>query len=296
MAPRSRKTDMKCVSSTPVSEYALGMRSYFSIALACAFAAFSVLLQPAIGAEIDSGNRNYFEELKQKAKAGDDAAQIILGFAYQLGGDFSYQGESVIQDHNESFKWYLMAAEQGNPAAQYSIGNSYSLGTGVTQDSKESVNWFRKAAEQGDDFSQAILGFAYFKGDGVIQDYKESVKWFRKAAEQGDSMAQTRLGLAYYLGGIGVTQDLKEATKWFRKAAERGYADAQNMLGLSYSLGKGVIQDFVQAHAWFNVASANGFSSASESRDELAKKMNPEQIGKAQELAKEYFEKYQPEK
>ena len=97
-----------------------------------------------------------------------------------------------------------------------------------------------------------------------------------------------------YHHGRGVPQDY-EAVKWLLKAAEQGHAFAQSHLGHNYQNGRGVIQDFVQAHAWLNVASANGWSKASKDRDELAKNMTPEQIAKAQELAKEYFEKYQPE-
>ena len=104
-----------------------------------------------------------------------------------------------------------------------------------------------------------------------------------------------RLGIVYS-DGEGVPQDYKEAVKWYRRAAEKGYSSAQSFLGFKYWSGQGVIQDFVQAHAWFNVASANGHGFASESRDEVAEKMTTEQIAKAQELAKEYFEKYQPKK
>jgi hypothetical protein len=63
-----------------------------------------------------------------------------------------------------------------------------------------------------------------------------------------------------------------------------------------YYDGNGVIQDYVQAHAWVNVSSANGNNNGQKGRDLIAKNMTPEQIAKAQELAKQYFEKYQPKK
>lgn len=114
-------------------------------------------------------------------------------------------------------------------------------------------------------------------------------------AEQGISFAQFNLG-TMYANGHGVIQDRKEAAKWYRKAAEQGFAPAQDALGYMYGLGHGVIQDYVQAHAWFNVASANGDKNAQKGREIVAKEMTPEQIAKAQELAKVYFEKYQPKK
>jgi TPR repeat protein len=159
-------------------------------------------------------------------------------------------------------------------------------------DSKLNLELIIQQAEQGHALAQFNLGLAYDKGEGVIQDYKEAFKWYRRAAEQGHAYAQFNLGVMYGKGE-GVTIDYEKSEKWLLKAAEQGHAFAQDHLGYNYQNGKGVIQDFVQAHAWFNVASANGWSDASKDRDLVAKQMTPEQISKAQELAKEYFEKYQ---
>jgi len=54
-------------------------------------------------------------------------------------------------------KWYTLAAEQENAAAQYNLGNMYSKGQGVPQDDKTAVKWYRIAAEQGDDGAQEKL-------------------------------------------------------------------------------------------------------------------------------------------
>jgi opacity protein-like surface antigen len=74
--------------------------------------------------------------------------------------------------------------------------------------------------------------------------------------------------------------------------AKSGDAEAQGQLGLIYQDGRGVPQDFIQAHAWFNVAGARGNVDAAISRDELAKRMTPEQSARAQQLAAEYFQRY----
>ena len=54
----------------------------------------------------------------------------------------------------------------------------------------EAVKWYRLAAEQGDAAAQYNLGFAYYNGEGVEQDYAEAVKWWQMAAEQGDEIAK----------------------------------------------------------------------------------------------------------
>ena len=126
----------------------------------------------------------------------------------------------------------------------------------------------------------------YRKGQGVIQDYKEALKWSRLAAEQGNAIAQSNLGIMYRKGQ-GVIQDYKEALKWYRLAAEQGDASAQSNLGFMYGTGQGVLQDYARAHMWLNLASAAGDSKyGTENRDILANKMTPQQIEKAQEMAK----------
>ena len=41
----------------------------------------------------------------------------------------------------------------------------------------------RPLAEQGDAAAQSSLGWMYDKCEGVALDYAESVRWYRKAAE-----------------------------------------------------------------------------------------------------------------
>ncbi len=145
---------------------------------------------------------------------------------------------------------------------------------------------WRPLAEQGDASAQYNLGVMYSNGHGVTQDYKETVKWYLKSAEQGYANAQYNLGVTYY-DGHGVTQDYKEAVKWYLKSAEQGEASAQLNLGVMYSNGQGVLQDNVVAHMWSNIANANGHELGGQNRDTLAKEMTPQDISKAQAMARE---------
>jgi putative methionine-R-sulfoxide reductase with GAF domain len=71
----------------------------------------------------------------------------------------------------------------------------------------------RKLAEQGDAAAQFSVGARYATGEDVPQDYAEAVRWFAMAAEQGHVVAQATLG-AYYWAGRGVPQDLVKAYFW----------------------------------------------------------------------------------
>jgi TPR repeat protein len=69
-------------------------------------------------------------------------------------------------------KWYRLAAEQGNVAAQYNLGLMYAKGQGVPQNQKTAVKWYTLAAKQGNAGAQFNLGWMYGKGQGIPQDYK----------------------------------------------------------------------------------------------------------------------------
>ena len=70
------------------------------------------------------------------------------------------------------------------------------------------------------------------------------------------------------------------------------FADAQLNLGAMYGKGQGTPQDYVMAHMLWNIAAVNGYEDAKGNRDILAKEMTSEKILEAQQLAKEWMEKY----
>ena len=65
------------------------------------------------------------------------------------------------------------------------------------QDDIEAVKRFLKAAEQGDAAAQFSLGWMYANGRGVEQDDELAVLWYRKAAEQGQASAQKNLDIMF---------------------------------------------------------------------------------------------------
>ena len=130
------------------------------------------------------------------------------------------------------------AAEQGNAAAQFSLGLMYADGEGVPKDDAEAVRWYRLAAEQGQAAAQYNLGVRYAFGQGALKDDDEAVKWFRLAAEQGRPDAQFNLGtmytngrsvpkddaeanLGFYANGEGVPKDAEDGSGTLRRSAEQ---------------------------------------------------------------------------
>ena len=95
--------------------------------------------------------------------------------------------------------------------------------------------------------------------------------------------ADLMTGLAAY-----ERQDYQTALVQLMQLAEAGEADAQFILGRMFGGGEGVLQDYVEAHKWYNLAASRGQRMAAPARDAIAQQMTPEQIARAQELAREW--------
>lgn len=152
---------------------------------------------------------------------------------------------------------YEEKAKQGDPWAQYNLGEMYYSGQGVEKNLVEAAEWFRKAAEQGHAEAQNRMGEFYYNGWGIKKDYKEAVKWYQLAATHESTKAQTALGNMYY-NGTGVVKSYFNAVWWYSQAAERGNVWAQYYLGNMYRNGLGVERNLKKARELYQQASEQG--------------------------------------
>ena len=127
----------------------------------------------------------------------------------------------------------------------------------------------------------------------TIGDFPKALAEFQALADQGNVEGQYFLGLFYH-NAFGVKRDQAEAAKWFLKAAQQGDARSQYYAGIMYAAGQGVAKDLPMADMWLTLSAANPKSSYRDSlytREEISKiekKMTPEQIAQAKELAKNW--------
>ena len=198
---------------------------------------------------------NNIETIKVMAAKGDSDAQNKLGVGYKAGV------AGLPKSYDEAVKWFLKAAEQGLPKAQYNLAICYRYGEGVVQDFKAAAEWFAKAAAQCNASAQFELGYCYEFGVGVRKNLKAAVKWYMKAAEQGNPNAQTNLAYCYE-AGIGTPQNYQEAIAWYTKAIENGNTRAMTNLGSLYERGLGVEIDYAKAVEWYTKASELGYARA----------------------------------
>ena len=111
-------------------------------------------------------------------------------------------------------------AEQGDPAAQFSLGARYATGEEVKQDYTEAVRWFTLAAGQGHILAQATLGAYYWAGRGVPQDLTKAYYWSVLAQAGGDQASKYRVAvLASRMSRSQVLAAQQQANDWLSNFA-----------------------------------------------------------------------------
>ena len=150
---------------------------------------------------------------------------------------------------------------------------------------------FRVLAERGNAASQFTLGVLYATGRGVPLDDAEAVKWYSRAAERGHAEARFGLGVMY-TEGKGVARDYAKAVLLYRLSASQGFARAMNNMGVMYEYGLGAPRDLGKSYAWYDLAAARFGPSAERqqslrNRDSVAAQLSPQQLARAEKLARE---------
>ena len=151
-----------------------------------------------------------FQLLLPLARAGNLAAERMVGFCYQTGC-------GTPRDYYAAAFWLHRAAKQGDVWSAYLLGVMYDKGQGVPRNYAAAARWYRLAAKQGSAIAQNNLGVLYAHGRGVPQDYVEAAQWYLRAARQECPPAWKNLGFMYY-EGLGVPKDYVRAYKWLRLA------------------------------------------------------------------------------
>lgn len=148
-------------------------------------------------------------------------------------------------DYTNAAQWYLKAAQQGDPHAQYNLAVLLQNGKGVKRNLKEAIDWYQKAASQG--YVNAMYNLAYMLENGqgcFLRHRKEAFVLYKKAVQCNDpdsqcrvalllltSDLQTKLGAAYQNRGWGfVHSDNDEARRLLYSAAATGHRKSIEIL------------------------------------------------------------------
>lgn len=216
----------------------------------------------------DQFEANY-RKLKSAALRGDPTSQMSLGIFHIYTEDGTKEG----------LMWIQKSCDQGHPAAQLFMGESYCEGEFTEKDEARGIELYRKAAIQGFYPAQSRLADCYAMGLGLEKNPPEALKWYHLAASKGDSLAMNNIG-SMHLHGIGLKQNTTEAYKWFLKAAQSGNAGSQLTTGQLLADGDGCEKDEVEAYAWLKISAEEEPNAVKDLR-ELRNKISAEQISAA---------------
>jgi TPR repeat protein len=186
-------------------------------------------------------------------------------------------------DMKNAFKWFSIAADEGNTEAQYYLAVTYHEGKVTQKNIREAIYWYIEAAEKGHPNAQYNLGTIYANEKEVL-DYNLSIQYLTLAAKQEHSQAQLKLGKMY------VKRNLEKAIFWLEKAtkngntkasdllellykakeefynfiidAEEGNIEAQYQLGAAYEEGIRIPKDITEAIRWYDIAAKKGHAKA----------------------------------
>ena len=170
-------------------------------------------------------------------------------YAYQLAR--LYQA----RDYNVSAEKYLkIAAEQGDPVAQNTYGNT------LNEQGYDGTDWLKKAAAQGYIPAMEDLGDHY----DATENLGSAVEWYEKAAEAGNARA------AWKLGDLLQPYTSEQAHDWYQKAAAGGELRAALRLGDYYRE-----RDPAKARTYYEAATALGEAEVHYKLAELLRQSEP---------------------
>jgi len=125
--------------------------------------------------------RGLFAQAKRFYKLGRDAEDyrngiVLLKRAASLGLADAHEWLGAVYDYGlgtrpnrrRALEHYRIAADAGNPNAEYHVGVFFHEGIAVQRDYRVAVSWLRKAAKHGDQVAVYWLGQCYLHGRGVL--------------------------------------------------------------------------------------------------------------------------------
>ena len=184
------------------------------------------------------------------------------------------------------------SALDGNPQAQYELGQMFEFGRGVGQDYSEAMEWYLKAASQEHAQSQYAIGLLYEHGRGVEANASIAAEWYTKAANLGDTWAINNLAMLYSYGK-GVPANEQKANDLYFQGTNLGHFQAQYNLGARYASGRGFDVDLIASYFWFERsklgASALNQERANKMIETISAHMTAEDLAIAQAKVQEIF-------
>lgn len=116
-------------------------------------------------------------EFEHLAKHGNREAQLYAGLMHD-------NGLGTAKDAARAFYWYLKAAKQEQPRAQFNVADMLYHGSGTKQDRHAAMTWYERSANHGFPEAQYRWGMELQSGRYVEKDLVAAYMWLTIAADQ----------------------------------------------------------------------------------------------------------------
>lgn len=128
-------------------------------------------------------------------------------------------------DYAAAVREWRQPAIDGDPDAQFNLGQAYKLGRGVPVDPKLAENWYHKAALQGHLQAEDNYGLILFQNG----DRQKALPYIQKSAGRGEPRAQYIIATALFNGDL-VEKDWPRAYALMTRASATGLGAASASL------------------------------------------------------------------
>lgn len=147
--------------------------------------AVMLLVEHAVAEHRDELARS---RLEQAIDASYTPAKLFLAGVYEKG-QLGFE-----RDLLSAFKWYYIAAQNGDPTAMSAVGYYFARGVHGVQDDIAAIHWYHEAAKRGHVESMTAYGWMVANGRGAQVDIEEARLYYGRAAARGDANATKFLG------------------------------------------------------------------------------------------------------
>jgi TPR repeat protein len=142
-------------------------------------------------------------------------AEASRQYAYAVGLEEGRQPR-------KAFIWYRHAADHGDVRAMMVVAHAYEEGSihfTVMPQLQKAARYFLMAAEKGEPAAMGETGLLYEHGGGVPQDDKLALTWYRRGADLGDPLAIKSMIEVYKEGKFGLPKSAEDAHYWEERLA-----------------------------------------------------------------------------
>ena len=160
----------------------------------------------------------------------------------------------------ETLKLLQERATNGDPHAQFELGQHHEFGKGTAINHMEAAYWYELSATQGYALAEYALALLYQNGRGVEQDIDKAIALYTRSADKATH--GHKITSVYLLPRQRHQAQPGALHQWYRKVAQQGHFQASVQHGSCYARGEGCEPNLIEADGFREHSSLCSIKSA----------------------------------